>query len=422
MSTAPRAVVVVTGDEVLRGRVADQNGSYLSAWCDANGIAVVMVTIVGDEREVIARTVREHLAAGVDLVVTTGGLGVTHDDLTMAAVSEATGIALAEHDPALRLVRAASATAPHHRSIPAHIREATERKQAMLPRGAVMLAPIGTAPGCIVPIGEQRVVVLPGPPYELERMWADATTAPVLAELIARAGGPARRVLRLHAVVESQLVAALDQMPKGTRDGARLGICAKAGEVELTLADIAEGGAQRLGDAIERAFPGATFTRTGEAIEQVVGAMLADRGQRVAVAESCTGGLLGSRLTSVAGASAWFVGGVIVYNNALKRDVLGVSDEILTTDGAVSLASAKAMACGARALTDADWGVSITGIAGPGGGTPEKPVGTVCIGCAGPDTVAVEAHHFRGDRALIRERASVYAMHLLRRALGDAAV
>jgi nicotinamide-nucleotide amidase len=422
MSTAPRAAIVVTGDEVLRGRVADRNGSYLAAWCDAHGIAVERLTIVGDDRAPIASTLRNHIAAGVDLLITTGGLGVTHDDLTMSAVSDATGVPLVAHLDALALVRAATAAAPHHAAVPARIRDATERKQSNLPRGALMLAPIGTAPGCIVSIGAQLVVVLPGPPFELERMWTHAVTTPSLLELIARAGGPPRRVLRLHGVVESQLVAALDQIPPNTRDGARLGICAKAGEVELTLADIARGGAERLGDAIEQAFPGATFTRTGQHIEQVIGEMLAGRGQRVAVAESCTGGLLGSRLTSVPGASQWFLGGVIAYDNQVKHNVLGVADEILITDGAVSSPSAAAMACGVRKTTAAHWGVSITGIAGPGGGTPEKPVGTVFVGCAGPNTTDVEEHHFRGDRALIRERACVSALHLLRRALADTAM
>jgi nicotinamide-nucleotide amidase len=419
VSTAPRAAIVVTGDEVLRGRVADRNGAYLAAWCDAHGIGVVHVSIVGDDRDPIASTVREHLGAGIDLVITTGGLGVTHDDLTMSAVSQATGAPLREHEQALALVRAASSGAPNRSSVPAQIRDAIERKQAMLPRDAVMLVPIGTAPGCILAVGAQLVVVLPGPPYELERMWADAVGVPPLAGLVARAGGPPRRVLRLHGVAESQLVAALDEIPVAVRDGARLGICAKAAEVELTLADLTTGGATRLGDAIERAFPGATFTRTGQQVEQVVGESLTRRGEHLAVAESCTGGLLGGRITSLAGASDWFLGGIIAYANPVKHEVLGVSNGILSRYGAVSAPSAEAMAVGARTLTGADWALAITGVAGPGGGTAAKPVGTVFLGCAGAHAVLVEEHHFRGDRALIRERATVHALHLLRRAIAD---
>jgi len=311
MACAPRAAIVVTGDEVLRGRVADRNGGYLASWCDANGITVSRLTVVGDEVAEIADAVRTQLAAGTDLVITTGGLGVTHDDLTMAAVARATGRPLALDAAALELVRQATASAAYLATVPAQIRDATERKQATLPHGADMLAPIGTAPGCIVRAGDQRVVVLPGPPFETERMWSAAVQHPALAELIARAGGPPRLVLRLHGVVESQLVAALDRIPADVLGGARLGICAKAGEVELTVADIAEGGAQGLASAIDAAFPGAAFTRTGEHIEAVVADLLLRRGERLVVAESCTGGLLGGRLTALAGASRWFLGGGI---------------------------------------------------------------------------------------------------------------
>jgi nicotinamide-nucleotide amidase len=261
--------------------------------------------------------------------------------------------------------------------------------------------------------------VLPGPPFETERMWAAAVHHPALAELIARAGGPPRLVLRLHGVVESQLVAALDRIPADVLGGARLGICAKAGEVELTVADIAEGGAEELASAIDGAFPGAAFTRTGEHIEAVVADLLLRRGEHLVVAESCTGGLLGSRLTALAGASRWFLGGVISYDNAVKQALLGVPAAVLATDGAVSEPSARAMADGARSRLGADWGLSVTGIAGPDGGTADKPVGTVFLGCAGPAGVWVERHSFRGDRGLIRERSCVYALHLLRRNLAD---
>lgn len=419
MARAPRAAIIVTGDEILRGRIADRNGGLLAAWCDAGGVEVTRLMIVGDDPAAIADAVRAELGVGTELVITTGGLGVTHDDLTMAAVAAAAGLPL-ELDPrALEAVHAATATATHLDSVPAHIRDATERKQAMLPRGADMLAPVGTAPGCIVRVGPQRVVVLPGPPYETERMWPAAVAHPALADVVAHAGGPPRLVLRLHGVVESQLVAALDRIPASVQHDARLGICAKAGEVELTLADLADGGSARLAAAIDAAFPGATFTRTGEPVEAVVGRLLLDQGARLVVAESCTGGLLGSRLTALAGASRWFLGGVIAYDNAVKQSELGVPEHVLATAGAVSAAAARAMAEGARLRLGADWGLSVTGIAGPDGGTPDKPVGTVFLGCAGPDRVTVEAHRFRGDRALVRERSCVYALHLLRRRLTD---
>lgn len=419
MVSAPRAAIIVTGDELLRGRVADRNGGYLAGWCDARGIEAARLTLLGDDTAAIDAAVRAELAAGIDLVITTGGLGVTHDDLTMAAVASATGRPLTLDDAALALIRSATASATYLSSVPAHIRDATERKQAMLPRGAHMLAPIGTAPGCIVPVGDQRVVVLPGPPYETERMWPVAAAHPALAQIIARAGRPPRLVLRLHGVVESQLVAALDRIPAPVRGGARLGICATPGELELTLADVADGGSDRLAEAIDDAFPDATFTRTGEHVEDLVAKLLLARGEHLVVAESCTGGLLGSRLTALAGASRWFLGGVIAYDNAVKQGALGVPEQVLATDGAVSEPAARAMAEGARLRLGADWGLSVTGIAGPDGGTPDKPVGTVLLGCAGPHGTVVEAHRFRGDRGLVRQRSCVYALHLLRRRLTD---
>lgn len=410
----PRVAIVVTGDEILRGRVSDRNGGSLARWCDAHGMVMAGMTIVGDDPRDITRAVHEGIEHGADLVITTGGLGVTHDDLTMQAVADATARGLALDPAALALVRAAVASTAARDRVPAHIREATDRKQAMLPVGGEMLAPVGTAPGCVLRHGDCVIVVLPGPPFEADRMWETASRHPTIAALIARAGGAPALTLRMHGVIEPEIVAVLETVPAGTREGARLGICAKAGELELTLADLVPGGAARLADALDGAVPGATFTRHGRYVEEIIADALLANGARLAVAESCTGGLLGARLTALAGASSWFRGGVIAYDNAVKRNALGVSEEILDRDGAVSVACAAAMAEGVRTRLDATWGISITGIAGPGGGTPGKPVGTVMIGCAGPDGTAVDTHRFRGDRTLIRERSAVAALHLVR--------
>ncbi len=414
---SPRVAIVVTGDEIVRGRVSDRNGGMLARWCDAHGMAVLGMAVVGDDPQDITRAVRAGIGSGADLVITTGGLGVTHDDLTMRAVAEATGRALALDPVALDLVRAAVASSAARDRVAAHIREATDRKQAMLPVGGDMLAPVGTAPGCVLEHEGRLIVVLPGPPFEADRMWDAATGHPAIAALIARAGGPPTLTLRLHGIIEPEVVGALADIPAATREGARLGICAKAGELELTLADRVPDGATLLADALDRAFPGATFTRHGRYVEEIVADTLLAHGARLAVAESCTGGMLGARLTALAGASSWFRGGVIAYDNAVKRDALGVPEDILADEGAVSVACAAAMAEGARTRLDAAWGVSITGIAGPGGGTPAKPVGTVMIGCAGPNGTVVDTHHFRGDRSLIRERSTVAALHLVRRCL-----
>jgi nicotinamide-nucleotide amidase len=419
MDAAPRVAIAVTGDEILRGRVADRNGGFLAGWCTSAGLAVAAIVIVGDRADAIAATVTDLLSGDVDLVITTGGLGVTHDDVTMAAVAGATGRRLELSQEALERVKAAASGVAAQR-VPDAVRDQTERKQATLPVGARMLAPVGTAPGCVIDHGAQTVVVLPGPPYEASRMWEAATSDPAVAALIARAGGPPAQILRMHGVAETQVVAALDAIPADVRATSRLGICAKAGELELTIADRTPGGANALADALDDAFPGATFTRTGQVVEQIIAEYLIRRRQTAVVAESCTGGLLGARLTAQPGSSTWFAGGVITYANEVKHALLGVSERVLAQDGAVSARCAAEMAEGVCARLGADWGVSITGIAGPGGGTPDKPVGTVFIGCTGPDGTVVGAHHFRGDRSLIRERATVAALHLLRRCLDDA--
>ena len=411
---------MVTGDEIVRGRVADRNGGVLARWCDTHGLAVDAMSVIGDHPAAITRAVGTALDDRIDLVVTTGGLGVTHDDLTMQAVADATGHPLVLHEDALALVRAAAASSAVRDRVPAEIRTATERKQAMLPDTGDMLPPIGTAPGCVLRHGAAVIVVLPGPPYETERMWWGATAHPAVAGVIARAGGPAALVVRMHGVVETEMVAALDGVPATVRDGVRLGICARAGELELTLADRTPGAATALADALESAFPGAVFTRDGRAVEEIVAAALTAHAWRLAVAESCTGGLLGARLTSLAGSSGWFLGGVVSYDNAVKRDLLEVPESVLATDGAVSEPCAAAMADGVRRRLGADWALSVTGIAGPGGGTTDKPVGTVMIGCAGPSGTSVDAHRFRGDRALVRERSVVAALHMLRRAIEPA--
>jgi nicotinamide-nucleotide amidase len=419
MNPAPRVAIAVTGDEILRGRVADRNGGYLAQWCTAAGLDVTAIVTVGDHGDAIATTVRSLLASGVDLLITTGGLGVTHDDITMAAVAEATGRGLELSEQALMRVREAVASRVAAPRVSEDIRDQTERKQAMLPTGARILDPVGTAPGCVLVREMQTVVVLPGPPYEASRMWDSAVRDPAVAAILARAGAPPARILRMHGIAETQVVAALDGLPDGIRDGARLGICAKAGEVELTVADRTPGGAVALADALNAAFPGATFATDGQLVEQIVAEALLARAQTVAVAESCTGGLLGARLTSLPGSSDWFGGGVIAYANQVKQDLLGVGADVLDVDGAVSEPCARQMADGVRNRLGAAWGLSITGIAGPGGGTPQKPVGTVYIGCAGPAATVVDAHLFRGDRGLIRERAAVAALHLLRRCLAS---
>jgi nicotinamide-nucleotide amidase len=420
---AVRAAVVVTGDEVLLGRVQERNAAHLGAWLDAHGVALERTVVVGDDLPAIRDAVRGQLDAGVDLVVTSGGLGVTHDDVTMAAVAAAAGLPMRLDEAVLPLVRANASRLAATARIAPEVRDATERKQATLPAGALAIPPVGTAAGCQLPVGGTLVVVLPGPPSELARMWDDAVAREPLRGLLARAGGAPRRTLRAHGVIEAELVERLADAPQDLLARVRMGICARIGELEITLADApgaAPGGARELAAVLRGALGPALFSEDGATVEEVVARLLTGRGQSLAVAESCTGGLLGGRLTGLAGASAWFPGGVVSYADEVKAGVLGVPAATLARWGAVSAQTAAAMAQGVRALVGADWALSVTGIAGPGGGTAAKPVGLVYIGCAGPGGTVTAEHRFRGDRAAVRERSVVAALHMLRVALLEA--
>lgn len=412
----PRAVVLVTGDEVLRGRVSDRNGAHLAAWLDSRGIGVEVVTIMGDRREGIRDAVASAVGRGVDLVCLSGGLGPTHDDVTMEAVALAAGRPLEVNPTALAMVEARSRGI----SVGAASAEGTRRKQASLPSGAAVIPPAGTAPGCVLSVDGSVIVVLPGPPWELRAMWDAATTdEPALIALLARAAPSPERILRVHAVGESRLVEFLES-PDAPQTGAlTFGICAKDAELELTLrGDPAA--ADALQEHLSASLGKALFSTDGTTVDALIATQLTRRGETVAVAESCTGGGLGARMTAAMGASDFMLGGVVAYANDIKRDILGVGQDLLDRHGAVSSECAAAMADGARRLLGSTWALSVTGIAGPGGGGPGKPVGLVHIGRSGPTGTVTQEHHFRGDREEVRRRSVAAALHLLRRGLADA--
>ncbi|MEW6581831.1 MAG: CinA family nicotinamide mononucleotide deamidase-related protein [Actinomycetota bacterium] len=422
MAGAVTAAVLVTGDEVLRGRIPDANGGHLARDLDARGVAVRRIVVVGDGIDTLVRALRELLDESPDLVVTSGGLGPTHDDRTMEAVAAVTGRPLAVDPEALALVRRGRMALRGAETITDATRARVEDKQATLPRGAVVLPPTGTAPGCVVRHGRTLVCVLPGPPWELTRMWARACDeVDELRSVLAGAAPGERRLLRLYAVVESEVVETLDRLDPALRDAVEAGVCARAGEIELSLRGPADA-VRRIEAGVEAVFGDRLYARRGETALGLVEAALRARGETLAVAESCTGGLLGARITAIPGASEWFRGGVVAYDNSVKEGLLGVDPAVIARHGAVSEECARAMARGARAAVGADWAVAVTGIAGPGGGTPDKPVGLVHLALAGPGGVE-DAHSprvLRGDRERIRERAAAIAVHLLRRAL-DAA-
>ncbi len=409
----PRAAVVVTGDEVLRGAVSDVNGAFLAHELEEDGVRVERVELLPDDTEAIRDAVRANLKSGFDLIVTTGGLGGTHDDLTMRAVAEACDLSLELRQDALDLVEAAYA-GRRPDGVSARTQHAFEQKQASLPRGSTMIPPAGTAPGCAIEKNGSVVVVLPGPPSEVREMWEAAHRQPPIGPTLDRATSPARRVLRIHNVVESQFMDVLDRASEGTLEALDIGVCAKDGELEVAMAGETLDDIDPLHTLLVDNFGERVYSTDGASIVTTVTRLLQSRDETVAVAESCTAGGLGALITSAPGASAVFLGGVIAYGNGVKEAALGVSGEVISRHGAVSPEAADAMAEGSVRVTGSDWGLSVTGIAGPGGGSAQKPVGLVYVGVVGPGTAEVVELRLRGGREQIRARAAARALHALR--------
>jgi nicotinamide-nucleotide amidase len=373
---------------------------------------VTETVILGDRVGDISARVSRAIDDGIELLVTTGGLGPTADDLTMRAVGDGAGVELEVNAEARRTVDERTA----HLPLDPNVRERLLDRQALLPIGAGLIPAVGTAPGARLTTGETLIVVLPGPPWERARMWDWAAARPPLRDLLARGQRPPRVVLRIFAVPESSFVQAVDRLEAGIADRLSIAVCAQDGELEVTLDGPTEA-LEIAGAHLQDTFGDLLYSGDGHDLDEAVQSVLRAAGQTLAVAESCTGGGLGERITAVPGSSHVFRGGVIAYADAAKASQLGVPAEVLARHGAVSAEVARAMAEGARSALGADWGLSITGVAGPAGGTAEKPVGLVYIGCAGPEGTKVAEHTFRGDRERIRARATVHALHMLRSAL-----
>lgn len=421
MTAVRTAEIVAVGSELLTPFRIDTNSLFLTAELNAIGIDVIGKQVAGDSREALAMAVRSALGRA-DVVVTSGGLGPTADDLTREAVADALGVTLVEDAGLVEVIR--QRFTQRGAEMPA-----INRRQAMVIPGADVLPnPRGSAPGLYVTAGARVLVLLPGPPRELEPMMIDH----VRPRLAARAAGRLirRRVLKVAAVPESAVDerAAPVYAPWRSADPPiETTILASPGQVELHVSargtdvarlDRALDGAV---EALARVVGDAVFSTDGRAIERVVGEALAARGATIAVAESCTGGLVAGRLTDVAGSSAYVLGGVVAYANDAKNQLLDVPREVIATHGAVSEPVASAMAEGVRRRFGADLGVAVTGIAGPGGGTAEKPVGTVCFAVAGPgQAMHVETRRVPGDRGVIRQWSVMVALDLVRRALASA--
>jgi nicotinamide-nucleotide amidase len=409
----PRAAVVLSGNELLDGRTRDTNGAFVSADLSARGVKITSVVTVADDAERLTAALRYSLAAEPALLVVGGGLGTTHDDLTTACLAETLGAGLREHPQALAWVEEKVRLVAERRHMRFEDVFPVARRQALLPDGATPVPPAGVAPGIAARHGPTRIFAFPGVPWEFEAMWAG-----VAADLQAEGVFPdvVARVVRIFGVGELQVGPVLDAVP---HDLLEAGINVGGGEVTVRLryrgAAAAAAQAEAVTATLQDALP--VFSTDGRTVDDLVADGLRSAGATLAVAESCTGGMLGARLTQRPGASDYFLGGVLSYADQVKMDLLDVPAGMLAQYGAVSEEVAGAMAEGVRAVTRSDHALSVTGVAGPDGGTPQKPVGLVYVGCAGPAGTLVVRGHYPGDRASVREFSCTAALHLLRRAL-----
>ncbi|MEA2348335.1 MAG: nicotinamide-nucleotide amidase [Thermoleophilaceae bacterium] len=420
-----RAGIVVTGTEVLTGRVRDRNGPWLSDRLTEVGVDLAHLSICGDRAEDMEAQLRFMADQGVDLIITSGGLGPTADDMTMAVVAGFAGRELIL-DEAME-ARIAEILKPLMERWPdldpAAVMDAN-RKQAMLPDGAAQLNPAGTAPGAVVPPKDGEgptIVVLPGPPRELHSMWHAAVKTEEFNRAIGGATEYRQQMLRLFGIPESEIALTLIEAEKAVGpEFSRVEIttCLRRGEVEVVARWEPETQATWDGIAgvIRERHVKTLFSDDGALVDDQVADLLA--GRRLALAESCTGGLMAARITERPGSSAHMAGGVVAYSNEAKVELLGVDAALIEAKGAVSPEVALAMADGALERFEADTALSITGVAGPGGGTEAKPVGYVCW-CAKRSDGAVLARDITlpGDRAEVRDRSTTVGIHLLRRLL-----
>jgi competence/damage-inducible protein CinA-like protein len=382
----------------------DENGPFLARELSSRGVAPERISVIGDRPEQLEAALRDALE--LDLVVISGGLGPTHDDRTVELLARAANREL-RVDPALEgeIEHVVRGLAERFRR-PYDEFESGVRKQATLPEGGISLGLAGTAPGVLLQTGSALVI------------WQAALERPELHEVFARANNPANRILRFFGLPESAIAGVVTQAG-GEAEGLEVTICAHDLEVQvdLVIPPGSEAQADRLTEALRAAHPRALFAEDEEAVEAIVLGVARERGLTIGAAESCTGGLVSARLTSVPGSSDVFVGGIVAYDDRLKLDGLNVPAEVLERHGAVSAETAAAMATGARSALGTDVGVSVTGVAGPGGGTPEKPVGLVFIYAETPDASHGVELHLPGNRDAVRRRAAASALHLLRRLL-----
>ncbi|HET7590508.1 MAG TPA: competence/damage-inducible protein A [Solirubrobacterales bacterium] len=412
-----RAGIVVTGTEVLTGRIADRNGPWLSAQLAELGVEVAHILVVGDRPDDLEAALRFMAAEGMDLIVTSGGLGPTADDLTAEVVARFAGRELVLDEEMEEKIAAILRNFARRFNFDIEAVREANRKQAMVPEGSVALDPVGTAPGLVVPADGRVVVVLPGPPRELQPMWPVALATEPVQGLLERASPLHGYTLRMFGIPESEIAKSLREMEAEGMALTEVEIttCLRRGEIEIDVRY--RDGAVATAEAVQAGLLARhrrhLFSLEGETIDSQVARLLA--GRRLGLAESCSGGLLAARITDLPGASTYMAGGVVSYSNEAKAELLGVDPGLIEAKGAVSAEVAEAMALGALERFGADVAVAITGIAGPDGGSEEKPVGYVCFNARLADGTALARDPvIPGGRADIRERSALVGMHLLR--------
>jgi nicotinamide-nucleotide amidase len=408
-----KAEVLAVGSELLVPGRAETNGTYITMKLREVGVVVSARGTIADDLEVLTSAFRAALSRA-DVVIATGGLGPTEDDLTREAAAAALGRGLRRDESLLEGLRARFA---RYNRVMASVNE----KQADVIEGASVLPNArGTAAGQYIDVDGRLLFLLPGPPSEMQPMF-EGQVLPLVA---ARAGGAVLRtkVLKIASMSESDVEQAVAPLYK-TFTNPVTTILSNPGQVELHLT--AEAGSVQEGDAcieelvrgMRKRLPGRIYSEDGQDLPAVVAALMRERKLTLALAESCTGGLVAARLTEVAGASEFFERGYVTYSNRAKMDLLGVDAGLLERAGAVSEEVARAMAEGARRAAGVDVALAITGIAGPGGGTPDKPVGLTFLAMAGRLGDRVRKAHFPGDRERVRHQACQATLEMLRRAL-----
>lgn len=413
--TAPVVEFLVTGDEVMRGLIADTNTQIAATKLYPLGLALRRTTVVADRGEDIRRALLE-ISVRADFCVVSGGLGPTADDLTAACAAQAAGVALRTHEPWFDHLQQRWAKIRPNEKMPEN-----NLRQAEVPQSAEVLGnPDGSAPAFALRIDRCQFFFLPGVPREYHRI-VDEMVIPRMVQATGNAVLRSR-ILQCFGVTESKL----DALVSGIREAhpeVRFGFRTKFPENHLSLAALARdaGTAETNLAHVERecreVLGALVYGQDGVTFAQAVGEELARRNETICCAESCTGGLLAQLLTEVSGSSRWMAGGFVTYSNEMKQSALGVPRELLQ-HGAVSEPVVRAMAEGARQRSGATWAAAITGIAGPEGGTPEKPVGTVWLGLAGANGTSAKLAKYRGDRGQVRVQSAFGVLQMLREAIG----